>query len=297
MTETEWLSPTDPEAMLEYLRGPLMRHRSDPMAAREEDRFREEYRESHPSLTNCKLRLFACACCRQVWHLLTDERSRRAVEVAERYADGEITAIESNKAADNTEHAGMMPIERMALWAAHTGSSTGVQIAIQEFMVNARNGGPPQIIQAALLRDIFGNPFRPVMLPLMCPRRCSAGFLLYGDCAACGRYGECPWLTWNDRTVPRLAQQIYDSREFDRMSILADALEEAGCTDQEILMHCRSVAPRQCPRCKSEGRIERQKDAYMICPTCDGCKVIWDREPNMMHVRGCWVIDLILGKV
>ncbi|MBM4071279.1 MAG: hypothetical protein FJ271_20430 [Planctomycetes bacterium] len=64
-------------------------------------------------------------------------------------------------------------------------------------------------------------------------------------------------LVWNDDTIPRLAHSIYDERAFDRLPILADALEAAGCTDAEILSHCRGPGP---------------------------------------HVRGCWVVDLILGK-
>jgi hypothetical protein len=64
-------------------------------------------------------------------------------------------------------------------------------------------------------------------------------------------------LTWNGGTIPKLAQAIYDERAFDRMPMLADALEEAGCTDADILAHCRS---------------------------------------GHEHVRGCWVVDLILGR-
>jgi hypothetical protein len=83
--------------------------------------------------------------------------------------------------------------------------------------------------QAALLRDIIGNPFQHVTIDP----------------------------TWRTGTVTKLAQAIYDERAFDRMPILADALEEAGCTDATILDHCR--------------------------------------QPGE-HVRGCWLVDLLLGK-
>ncbi len=68
---------------------------------------------------------------------------------------------------------------------------------------------------------------------------------------------DAAWLAWNGGTVQKVAQSIYDERAFDRMPILADALEEAGCTNQDILGHCRQ--PRE-------------------------------------HVRGCWVVDLLLGE-
>ncbi|WP_246173617.1 hypothetical protein [Limnoglobus roseus] len=83
--------------------------------------------------------------------------------------------------------------------------------------------------QAWLLRDIFGNPFRPV---------------------ACDP-------AWRTSTAVGLAEVIYDDRAFDRLPILADALQDAGCEDADILAHCRGDGP---------------------------------------HVRGCWVVDLVLGK-
>ncbi len=82
---------------------------------------------------------------------------------------------------------------------------------------------------AALIRDIFGNPFKPTVL-------------------------DPQWLT---PTVTSLAASIYDQRAFDRMPVLGDAFEEAGCTDAPVLAHCRS---------------------------------------GQEHVRGCHVVDLILGK-
>jgi len=86
-----------------------------------------------------------------------------------------------------------------------------------------------RMLQAALLRDVFGNPFRPVTF----------------DTA------------WRTATVTNLAQAIYHERAFDRLPILADALEDAGCTNADVLRHCR--------------------------------------QPGE-HVRGCWVVDLVLGK-
>jgi hypothetical protein len=91
----------------------------------------------------------------------------------------------------------------------------------------ARSG--EQKVQAALLRDIFGNPFRPVTFS---PQ----------------------WLT---PTVVAIAREMYDSRDFSAMPILADALQDAGCDSDDILNHCRGEGP---------------------------------------HVRACWVVDLVLGK-
>jgi len=84
-------------------------------------------------------------------------------------------------------------------------------------------------VQSHLIRDIFGNPFRPAVVD---PR----------------------WLT---ETAVEIARGICDDRAFERLPILADALQDAGCEDAEVLSHCR--------------------------------------EPGT-HVRGCWVIDLVLGK-
>jgi len=86
--------------------------------------------------------------------------------------------------------------------------------------------------EAQLIRDIFGNPFRHSII-------------------------DRDWVAWNDGTVRRIAQAIYDERAFERMPILTDALEDAGCDNAYILNHCR--------------------------------------EPGE-HVRGCWVVDLLLGK-
>jgi hypothetical protein len=65
------------------------------------------------------------------------------------------------------------------------------------------------------------------------------------------------WLTWNDGTISRLARSIDEQRTFDTLPILGDALEEAGCADPAVLEHCRA---------------------------------------SQAHVRGCWVVDLLLGR-
>jgi hypothetical protein len=86
-----------------------------------------------------------------------------------------------------------------------------------------------RIDQCRVLRDIFGNPFRPVTFSP----------------------------SWRTDTAVALTRQMYESRDFSTMPILADALQDAGCDNDDILFHCRGDGP---------------------------------------HVRGCWVVDLVLGK-
>ena len=199
-----------------------------------------------------KLRLFACACCRQVWELIQGEDARRLVELAEAWADGTLDQAE----LDRTRAAAEAAYQRADLASRGHGSmalprrigaalGAALQICNPDSRVAARVGsgfarcavggmsGNPvwdehEAAQAAVLRDIFGNPFRPVT-------------------------ADRSWLT---STVVSLAQGIYAERAFDRLPILADALQDAGCEHADVLEHCRGPGP---------------------------------------HARGCWVVDLVLG--
>ncbi len=228
MTEAEWLFCTDPKSTSLQL-----------LSEQAGDR---------------KLRLFACACCRRVWPALSDERCRRAVEVREEYEDGMASAFELAAAQDaaraawqelrhpllDTMHAESLP-EAAPAWAASAvlHAANGNYYPVPHYAARAaacRSNAPWKEAVAAeiqslvlILRDIVGDPSRPTVIDPV-------------------------WLT---PTVAALAGAIYADRAFDRLPILSDALEEAGCDDSDVLAHCRGDGP---------------------------------------HVRGCWLIDRLLGK-
>ncbi len=127
-------------------------------------------------------------------------------------------------------------------------------------------------LAASLLCDIVGNPFRP--LPHL--HRDSAGNLRLVVGASSYIHASHPWLT---PTVLAIASSIYEERDWAAMPILADALEDAGCDNQEVLGHCRGK--ERVLAVSGESKIPATE---MWIPL---------RGP---HVRGCWVIDTILGK-
>jgi hypothetical protein len=251
MTDAEWLACADPTPMLEFLRG---------------------------KASDRKLRLFACGCCRRVWGLIRDERFRNALRAAELFADSMVTQEEMLEArgaampafahlhADDEApaaalsasgipapkksfsehlvdafadpwwedefdkgdpHAPAVVTARRAAWAVARAQG-------QQPLLNPSSGQEMERqAQGNLIRCIFGNPFRPS--PPLPPAV----------------------LLWNDTTVRCIAEGIYEERAFRRLPILADALLDAGCDNEELITHCRSEEP---------------------------------------HVRGCWAVDLILGK-
>jgi hypothetical protein len=91
---------------------------------------------------------------------------------------------------------------------------------------------PDPLVAAMVARahDVFGNPFRRAKFPP----------------------------AWRTDTAVALAKQMYATQEFSAMPILADALQDAGCDNDDVLTHCR--------------------------------------DPQRVHVRGCWVVDLVLER-
>ena len=201
-----------------------------------------------------QLRLFCVGCCRLVWKLL-EAPMQQAVETAERFADGQATDVELAAAHDGEMRRNRSRFDKqgilygrgdegphgrtVAKWAYEATEATTragkpvpskVTMAVRWLGVSA---GAPDVgapaLQAAVLRDIVGNPTAPVLL----------------DAA------------WRSPTAVELAQAIDTDRAFDRLPILADALEDAGCTNRAVLDNCRGSGP---------------------------------------HGRGCWVVDLVLGK-
>jgi hypothetical protein len=203
MTEAEWRLCADPDQMLRRLRG-----RASPR----------------------KLRLFAVACCRRTWHLLPYKRSRKAVETAERYADGaaeakalacarEAAAAVAGRSSARSHPAVGLAAEAVAQAAtprAHDAGACARLAALALGLDDAVAWHAERAAQAVLLRDLFGAlPFRPVDVPAA-------------------------WLVWNGGTVRRLAQAVYRDRRFEALPVLADALEEAGCDAPDLLVHCRA---------------------------------------------------------
>jgi hypothetical protein len=224
MTEADWLACTEPEMMLEQL-------------------------GRHPSGRKWRLVLCAWAC--ELRHLLGDERSWAAVETAELFADGLVSAAELVKAHNAAQEVWRGIEVRFGGRHSKADKSSKGAWSAKRAAEAARNAADPRldvlfarravgradaatrVFQSQRLRDVFGNPFRP------CPPLAPSV------------------LAWNNGLLLKLAAAIYDERAFDRLPVLADALEDAGCQDQDILGHCRAGGE---------------------------------------HVRGCWVVDLALGK-
>jgi hypothetical protein len=156
-----------------------------------------------------KLRLFACACARRLWRYVNDERSRRAVEVAERYADDLATRAQL---AEAQLRAGPAASSMARIVAFHAASDDSWSAACLAALSASRGSMTIKANQAGLVREIFGNPFRPIRIAPT-------------------------WLAWEGGTVAQLAQAIYEDGDYARLPILADALEEAGCQEQAVLNH------------------------------------------------------------
>lgn len=249
MTEAEWLNCSDPQPMLAFIQ--------DKASARQ-------------------VRLLASACCRRLADYFKDERSRQLIDTSELYADAEVGAdvLEASfdAAADAQEAihwAGGDAVDQSAAEAVlglrteltfdqvfdGTFEAAGAVAASEawekiygtpgrhwseterEHEEAERVGAQAEMnAQVVLFRDVIGNPFQPVTI-------------------------NPAWLT---PSVIAVAQAAYEVRSLpsghldpNRLAVLADALEEAGCTDASILAHCRSIG---------------------------------------VHVRGCWAVDALLGK-
>jgi hypothetical protein len=180
-----------------------------------------------------KLAMFGVARCRHISRLCSDERGLIAIDVSERYADRKAKINEVRVACRNAreDESGIArPLGQYVYEIAVLCNGAFNAFLVSEYALKAAlDQSGEKALQCTLLREIFGNPFRRIRI---------------------SRH----WLT---PAVKQLAEKIYAESSFGYLRMLADALEEAGCTDAAILDHCRSKGP---------------------------------------HVKGCWVIDVLLAK-
>lgn len=209
MREKTWLACNDPERMIAFL------------DTRVSDR---------------KLRLFALACVRRAWHFVTDKRIPKLVAILENVADGKVKSRDRERARDRSYTVASSDLDDMQqcigydLWTAferdqareHNDLGECVAAAFGYFK-QGDSGNTRKFTagkkaerseQPAVLREIAGNPFRPVTF----------------DPA------------WRTDTAIALAKQMYDSRDFGAAPILADALQDAGCECEPLLDHLRDPA-------------------------------------------------------
>lgn len=202
-----------------------------------------------------QLRLFGCACLRRVQYRLTDGRLVETLQRAEEFADGFASVTDLRAPLADLVPESIDPHTSADAWAA---ASALTFVGSDE---PPWYGGPDSWAvshvhrTAAAARRLSGDYHREAiwqadLLHCLCPWL--PGYLFnYAPGLADAV------LAWNDGLVRSLAQGVYADRAFDRLPVLADALEDAGCSDAELLGHCRGSGP---------------------------------------HARGCWVVDRILSK-
>jgi hypothetical protein len=193
-------------------------------------------------LSQRKRRLLAAACCRRVEHLADSRPVTRAIEVGERYADGLASKEELIRAESLAPRAAKYgAAQRVGSAAVVCASRYGLNepkltVCLEEAAWAAGWSGlgnrKEGLAQCHLLRDVAGNPFRPAAV-------------------------DPSLLGWKDGLLVAMAQAVYDEKRFGDLPVLADALEEAGCTDPDLLRHGRDPGP---------------------------------------HVRGCFLVDAVLGR-
>jgi hypothetical protein len=200
-----------------------------------------------------KLRLFGVACCWLCKNLHTEPESRKRLELIELYADGASTDAELQATADdawelatgytsvgigspwvgskewNQQMEKGRALEAIGWLATLPTPQLPVLTLIVNVVFRLEDSLSFEYQLRPLLHEIVGNPFRP------------------------GAFSP----EWRTETALALARSMYELRDFSVMPILADALQDAGCENEDLLNHCRSYGP---------------------------------------HVRGCWVVDLVLGR-
>jgi pSer/pThr/pTyr-binding forkhead associated (FHA) protein len=240
MTQQDWLTSDEPNCMLLSIaesaeRLELIRRGADPTLALNFPR--------GPALHR-KLRLFVWACARRVWHVLERPVNKAGIEAAERHAEGMVADDEREKAYKQEMRRRGVGEPYISYYAYRERSNVEHHAAREAARaVEAILGGRHQkrranerVALASLLQDLFW-PFREVTV-------------------------DPAWLAWENGLVGRLARAAYDERclpegtlEGARLAVLADALEDAGCTNTELFEHLRGPG---------------------------------------VHIRGCWAVDLLM---
>jgi hypothetical protein len=265
MTEEEWLHCRKAEDMVHHLVSERITFRTRWHGERHIPRFKVSERQ---------WRLFYCACVFRIEDLIPVAEARQCVVVAERYAEGLVGKQELEEAialsfAACSEFRGDWPFVQRewinAVSRVHRCSEGGGGSACLAAAVRAR--ALMTVLPLALTRQPQERLPRENRPPLMerlravqsAERAVQADLLRdIVDNPFKSRPSVDPdWQRWHDGLIPAMAQKIHDERRFEDLPVLADMLEEAGCDNEAILTHCRGPGP---------------------------------------HVRGCWLVDLLLGK-
>ncbi|MFO0826222.1 MAG: hypothetical protein U0792_24405 [Gemmataceae bacterium] len=223
-----------------------------------------------------KRRLFVVAMCRRLWNVYQDERSRTAVEVAERYADGlasEDELGEAYRVANSPEvlNKPSTPLKREKQSKRPAGKGRAAQArrakAAAETLAWHLHFAAQAAAGSAIKNDDLVYGFHHITNTLALLDEAEI-YQLHSDLLKEMFWDHHPVVLdeprvtfdpkWRSDTALSLARHIYQSRDFAQMPILADALQDAGCDNADILNHLR--------------------------------------DPDATHVRGCWALDLVLGK-